>query len=175
MKNLIFAIAAFLALQACREKNTASGRGDLPAEAMTFPYKAGYSSDFILSSNPANAQRVLKVWKFFESDLIDSMRPYFADTVIYQDATGMRFQGSPDSLLGMVRDEMKSLDSLRFDIQSWESVHASDRNEDWVRIWARERVYPRQGKPDTTLMQENWLVVGGRVAYFDQYKAKSQR
>jgi hypothetical protein len=173
MKNAILAICLIIIFQACQQNKGESTASILPAgDTLSYVYKAGYSSDFTVPSNRENTQRVLKVWKFFESNLIDSMRPYFADSLNYQDASGMHYRGSADGLLDIVRNEMKNLDSLRFDIQSWESVHVNDKNEDWVRIWSRERTYPKHGNPDTVLMQENWLIKGGKVDYFDEYKAK---
>jgi hypothetical protein len=179
MKALFFILAAGLFLQACNGKSEAptpgaadSTMGKETRDTLTYAYKPSYSSDISVPSNPGNAQKVLQVWWFFEHNLVDSMKPYFADSITYEDASGMRYRGTTDGLLSIVRGEMKRLDSLRFDIQSWESAHVNDKNEDWVRIWSRERFYPKQGKADSVLMQENWLVKDGRVIYFNQFTAK---
>jgi hypothetical protein len=115
---------------------------------------------------------VLTVWKLFESNQVDALKPYFADTVTYDNAEGARYHGPSDGLLAIAKDEVGKLDSLRFDISLWQSAHSNDRNEDWVQIWARERHYPKKGIPDTVMMQENWMVKNGKVVYFNQYKAK---
>src|SRR3981081_3261925 len=118
-------------------------------DTTTYPYRAIYSSDLAMQSNPDNAKRVLTVWKMYENKAMDSMKSYYADTVTYDDANGNHFQGSPEGLLAIAKEEMAKLDSLRFDISMWESVHANDKNEDWVNIWCKERSYPKNGKPDT--------------------------
>jgi hypothetical protein len=108
----------------------------------------------------------------YENKEMDSMKSYYADTVIYDDANGNHFQGPSEGLLAIAKEEMAKLDSLRFDISMWESVHANDKNEDWVNIWCKERSYPKNGKPDTTLMHEQWKLKNGKVFYFNQYRAK---
>jgi hypothetical protein len=116
---------------------------------------------------------VLQVWKMFETIKIQEMKPYFADTVQYDDAHGMHFHGPVEKLLGYAKSDIDGLDSMRFDILMWQSAHINDRNEDIVSIWSKERTYPKNGgKADTTLMQENWKVKNGRVVSFDQYTAK---
>jgi hypothetical protein len=144
-----------------------------PADTLTYAYRATYSSDITVPGNPVNAQKVLEVWKMFETAKIKEMKPYFADTVKYDDAHGMHFYGPTDQLLAYAKTDIEGLDSMRFDIVMWQSAHVNDRNEDWVNIWSRERRYGKNGgKSDTLLMQENWKVKDGRIVAFDQYLAK---
>jgi hypothetical protein len=141
------------------------------ADTLSYPFKASYSADMTVPSHPEYAQMVLKVWKMFETGQIDAMKKYYADTVTY-DSGGHRFFGKSGDLLKYAASDIAGLDSLRFDISMWQSVHLNDRNEDWVFIWARERRYPKNGKPDTSMMHEQWKVVKGKVAYFNDYNAK---
>ena len=141
-------------------------------DTITYPFKALYSSDLTVPSHPEYAQKVLKVWKLYETKQFDAMKPYYADTVTYDDAHGNHYHGTSEGLLQIARKEMNQLDSLRFDINMWESVHANDKNEDWVNIWCQERNYPKIGHPDTVLMFEQWKLKGGRIYYFNQYFAK---
>jgi hypothetical protein len=173
-----FFFATCLLLSACGS-NPASETAatNTPATApapdtLSYPYKASYSSDFTVPSNPGNALKVLKVWKMFETADIQSMKPYYADTVTYEDASGMRFHGPTEKLLAFAKQDIAGLDSMRFDISAWQSTHSNDKNEDWVGIWSAERRYPKKGHPDTVLMQENWKVKDGLVVYFNQYVAK---
>ena len=171
MKYLFLLVMTSISFFECNS-GTDSSTASSVRDTLTYAYKATYSSDITVPSHSENAQKVLAVWKMFEKNQIDSMRPYWADTVIYHDASGLNFQGPADGLLSIAKDDIKNLDSLRFDISTWESAHVNDRNEDWVRIWARERRYPKNGaKADSFLMQENWLVKDGKIIYFDQYKA----
>jgi hypothetical protein len=175
---LFFAASAVALMTACNTHPDPANSAD-PATAsapakdtLAYAYKATYSSDITVPSHPEYAQKVLTVWKMFESNRIKAMRPYWADSVIYHDASGLNFHGPADALLAIARKDIEGLDSLRFDISTWESAHSNDKNEDWIRIWAAERRYPKKGKADTTLIQENWLMKEGKITYFDQYKAK---
>jgi hypothetical protein len=177
-KSLVF-IAFPLLLAACTanpDTTAPTAATQQPAkDTLTYPYKAIYSSDISSPGNPVYAQKVLQVWKSFETGNIQAMRPYFADTVTYDDASGMRFHGPAEKLLEFAAADIQNLDSMRFDIFEWRSSHTNDRNEDWVNIWSTERRYPKNGKADTIMMQENWKVQNGRVVYFNQFKAKPAR
>jgi hypothetical protein len=169
MKKLFsLAIIVAAALAAC---NTKTNR-DTAKDTLKYAYKATYSSDITVPISPVNAQKVLQVWKMFETANIKAMKPYFADSVRYDAADGMHFYGPTDKLLAFAKQDIDGLDSMRFDITMWQSAHLNDKNEDWVNIWSRERRYPKKGKPDTVLMQENWQVKNGKVVWFNQYLAK---
>jgi len=141
-------------------------------KTLSYPFKATYSSDLAISSHPEYLQKVLTIWKMFETKRIDEMKQYYADTVTYEDASGYTFHGRSDSLLEFARKDVEGLDSLRFDISMWENVHLNDRNEDWVYIWAAERRYPQNAKADTSLIHEQWKIVDGKVSYFNQLKGR---
>jgi hypothetical protein len=143
-------------------------------DTLHYAYKATYSSDITVPGNPVNAQKVLQVWKMFETANIQAMKPYFADSVKYDDAHGMHFFGPSEKLLAYAKSDIDGLDSMRFDIVQWQSAHVNDKDEDWVNIWSRERRYGKNGgKADTVLMQENWKVKDGKVVAFDQYLSKN--
>ena len=175
MKPLI-SITAIILLASCNAKNETStdAKTDKAAAAIVYPYKATYSSDVTVPSNPEIAQRVLTVWKMFETNAVDSMKQYYADTVTYE-AGGHRFYGKSEDLLNYARKDVADLDSLRFDISMWQSVHINDRNEDWVYIWATERRYGKNGTADTSLIHEQWKVQNNKVSYFNMYEAKPVR
>lgn len=172
MKKLIFLLAIAGAFSACNSKPMQSA-ADKPKDTLKYAFKATYSSDITVPGNPVYAQKVLQVWKMFEHIKIQEMKPYFADTVKYDDAGGMHFHGPVEKLLAFAKSDVDGLDSMRFDIVAWQSAHVNDKNEDWVNIWSRERRYPKNGgKADTVLMQENWKVSKGKVVEFNQYLAK---
>jgi hypothetical protein len=173
MKHLFFLLPASVFV--CFACTSGGGKAaGVPAmDTLTYAYRALYSSDITVPGDPAIAQKVLTVWKMFETGQIREMKPFFADSVRYDDAHGMHFYGPTDTLLAYAKSDIDGLDSMRFDIVMWQSAHVNDRNEDMVNIWSRERRYPKgNGKADTVLMQENWKVKDGRVVGFDQYLAK---
>jgi hypothetical protein len=172
MRKLLSLLICTTAFVACNTKTNTDAVAS-QKDTLTYAYKATYSSDISVPGNPVNAQKVLQVWKMFETANIEGMKPYFADTVKYDDASGMHFYGPTAKLLAYAKNDIDGLDSMRFDIVSWQNSHVNDKNEDWVNIWSRERRYPKNhGKADTVLMQENWKVKNGKVVAFDQYVAK---
>lgn len=181
MQKITLGTAIAVALNICLLTGCQNGTDETsvghapPVDTLTYAFRASYSSDITAPGHAEIAQKVLRVWKAFEQGQILAMKPYFADTVIYEDASGMRFHGPVDQLLAFAQKDIAGLDSMRFDISQWQSSHINDRNEDWVNIWSSERRYARNGKADTVLMQENWKVKDGRIVYFNQYLAHCPR
>ena len=82
-------IAAWLS--GCTDKTPSAAEPAIAKDTLTYTYKAIYSSDVTVPGNAVYAQKVLQVWKMFETANIQAMKPYFADTVTYHDASGMHF------------------------------------------------------------------------------------
>ena len=169
--SILFTCFIITIIISCKAKVDASSSNavNLLPDSVNYPFKATYSSKVVESTHPEYLQTVLTIWKLFESNKIDEMKKFYADTVTYEDASGYTFYGRSDSLLNFARKDIEGLDSLRFDISLWENLHLADRNEDWVYIWSAERRYPKNGKPDTSLIHEQWKIVNGKVNYFNQY------
>jgi hypothetical protein len=172
MKSIILIAFIAIVVAACNAPSLKASTDTITKDTLTYPYKATYSSDITVPGNPIIAQKVLQVWKMFETMDIQAMKPYFADSVHYDDAGGMHFYGKAEQLLDYAKHDIDGLDSMRFDINMWQSAHINDKNEDWVNIWATERRYPKKGSPTASLMQENWQVKDGKVVRFNQYTAK---
>jgi hypothetical protein len=173
MKQILIAACMMIVLSSCNTKNNVDSteKESKPADNLAYEFKATYSSDVTVPSHPEYGQLVLRVWKMFENKQIDSLKKYYADTVTYNNSDGFRFYGSSDQLLNYARKDVEGLDSLRFDISMWQSLHLNDKNEDWVYIWAAERRYEKGGKADTSLIHEQWKVENYKVSFFNQYKA----
>ena len=177
MKQILFITTVSISLLSCspRRDNDAGGKIIKSTDTTIYAYKATYSSDVTVPSNPGFAQMVLTVWKMFENKQIDSLKKYYADTVTYNNSAGFHFYGSSAELLDYAKKDFGSLDSLRFDISMWQSLHVNDKNEDWVYIWAAERRYSKNGNADTSLIHEQWKIENNKISYFNQYTAKPTR
>jgi len=170
----ICAFCLIAVLLSCNTKNNldTAEKTDKTNDTLTYAYRATYSSDVTVPSHTEYGQMVLLVWKLFENKNIDSLKNYYADTVTYDGSDGSHYYGSRDGILNIARQDVESLDSLRFDISMWQSLHLNDKNEDWVYIWAAERRYEKNGKADTSLIHEQWKIVNNKVSYFNQYKSR---
>src|ERR1700722_4322934 len=173
MKNTVLSLSVAAVIMACNTPTQVTPATVPAKDTLNYAYKGTHSSDITVPGNREYAQKVLQVWKMFETANIQAMKPYFADTVKYNDASGMHFYGPTEKLLAYAKSDIDGLDSMRFDIVQWQSAHVNDKDEDWVNIWSRERRYPKNhAKADTVLMQENWKVRDGKVVAFDQYLSK---
>lgn len=173
MKYTCLISLAFVMLLSCNEnKSPVTETNNNSIDTTTYAYKAIYSSNSSIATDPSIAKMVLTVWKLFETKQVDSLKKYYADTVTYDPSNGPRFYGSVNDLLSYAKKDIESLDSLRFDITMWQSLHINDKNEDWVYIWARERRYEKGGKADTSSIHEQWKVQNNKVTYFNQYTSK---
>ncbi len=147
MKKMVIACTISVTMMACQsnERDKKEEKiSDVPAkDTFSYPYKASYSSDISVPGRKEYALLTLKVWKYFEQKQIDSLNAYFADTITYHDANGMNFHSTKAKLIELAKKDVEGLDSLRFDMTAWQASHINDKNEDWVNIWAVERVYPK--------------------------------
>ena len=173
MKKIFCAIIVICLFVSCHSKSDFKtiGNKDSSEQTYSYPYKATYSSDVTVPGNPKYAEEVLTVWKNFESGRIDSIKKYFADTLTYEDAAGHKYYGGSDGLLNIAKKDIENLDSLRFDISMWQSVHVNDKDEDWVFIWSAERRYSKNKTADTSLIHEQWKIKNDKIVYFNQYRA----
>src|SRR5882724_6895942 len=100
MKKLLLAAATCCLLMACNSSSsdavkTAPAETDAIAKDTTvYPFTASYTSDVTAPGRRDYLKTVLTIWKMFERNDIDGMKPYFADSITYEDASGMRYQGS---------------------------------------------------------------------------------
>src|SRR5665213_3303668 len=86
MKKLFLLAGLAASLTGCNTKTDSVVKA--AADTLTYAYKATYSSDITVPGNPVNAQKVLQIWKMFETVNIQAMKPYFADSVKYNAADG---------------------------------------------------------------------------------------
>ena len=119
-------------------------------DTLSYAYKASYSSDITVPGNPVNTQKVLKVWKMFQTANVEGMKPYYADTVTYDDASGMRFHGPIDKLLTLPNRISPVSTSMRFDITATAERSCLTTKTKIGSISASvERRYPKNGHPLT--------------------------
>ena len=83
MKKLFFIVSIGAMMAACNTKtdpDPGTARSDAK-DTLTYTFKATYSSDITVPSNPVIAQRVLQIWKMFETNQIQthSEQPYLCN------------------------------------------------------------------------------------------------
>ena len=140
------------------------------SDTRDFPYKANYSSQFAIGS-PANARKVLELWKDYDANMLNTHADYFADTVRVDLPNGTRLNGK-DSVLKAIGEYRTSQGKVESTVDAWISTKSLDRNEDWVTIWGVETATDGTGKVTKNRIHEIWqLNKDGKVVYMAQFVA----
>ncbi len=174
MRRLI-AIAAIAALfSSCNQNTAPAEKTDAMAakpDSLSYAFKAGYSSSFTIGE-AAHAKIVLDIWKAYDDNNLAATKPFWADSVTMQFAEGFTFKGGIDSLLAGGKKDREQYSSVVDSVDAWIPLHSTDKNEDWVGIWAREYTTTVKGKKDTMDIHEIWQFKNSKVVYVAQYKGK---
>ncbi len=132
------------------------------------PYKATYSSDWSIG-DPKYTKIVLDFYKELEADSIIGSSDYFEDSIQFRAYDTRIIKRSREEMLNLARDFRRKFKSLNEEFLAFVSLHSNDRNEDWVSLWIMERGIRTNGKPDSTLYQENWRFRNGKVYSLGDY------
>ncbi len=147
-------------------------KGDL--DAVPLPYSVMYSSQFI-TGDPANAKKVLDLWKDFDNNTFDNHASDYADTAVIQFADGTVLRGQAAILDGS-KTYRSSLALAESTISAVLSTHSIDKDEDWVLVWASTKETDKAGKSKTMLLHEAWrLNKDGKVDLVMQYSRTQPR
>src|SRR5258708_1639969 len=137
----VLAIAFFIAScnqdkPAAEEKKDSATTETKKVDNTSYPYKASYSSAFEMGK-PENSKVILDIWKAFEENKLSDTRSLWADSVTMQ-FDGFTFHGTADSALKEGNAERARYTSVIDTVIAWLPLHSTDRNEDWVGVWAME-------------------------------------
>jgi hypothetical protein len=135
--------------------------------AQTTPYKATYSSKFVIADQ-SYADKVLTLWKDFENNKLDDHINWIADTVSMTLADGKIVKGKAENLAG-VKAFRGSLKDMKITVDAWVSLK-SDRNQNVVCVWGEEDYTDANGKHVKVSLQEVWgFNKDGKVSLMLQY------
>jgi len=166
------AIAAFVA--GCNQNPAPDKTADAmttAADSLKYPYKATYSSAFKMG-DAAHAKTVLDIWKAYEENRLQDTKELWGDTVTMEFASGFKLHASRDSLIAGGVAERGKYTSVVDSVEAWMPLHITDKNEDWVAIWAMEYTTDAKGKKDTSDIHEVWQLKNGKAVYMLQFSAK---
>jgi hypothetical protein len=160
MKKLLLAAMSLSLLISCQEtpktEPVAEAAPVVVEPAVSYPFKA-MISDFKIG-NPQNTVKVMEMYKILEAGTsIDSLLlPYFADTVTSVSFDQREFRGPASEFVKKVSAFRGQFKSINEEFMSHVSLHSDEKDLDVVSVWFKERAIRLNGKPDSTLYQENW-------------------
>src|SRR6266480_4099197 len=128
-----------------------------PAENISYPYTAGYSSKFEIC-DPKNAQMILNIWKDWDNGNLANSKNVFADTVTLYFWNGSVLHASRDSALAAAQKMRDGYSSVKSRVDAFVPLKSTDRNENWVTIWGMETHTDKKGKVDSIALQETWRI-----------------
>src|SRR6478736_3107391 len=147
MKTLLLGVISCALFCCCNNAadsvNTKTDSGEVKtttkepvSEPVSYPYEANYSTKHSLG-NPAHTKLVLDFYKLFETDKMDEMKPFLADSVFVEFADGTTFFGPADSLISMGKKYRAMQSEFKYKFDTWLPIHTEDTKEDWVLLWSR--------------------------------------
>jgi len=170
MKKLFYlvipAAIGIAMLSSCKSGSTSAGA---KKDSVAMPYKAGYSSSWVISDSAKNVQAVLQSLKDWEDGKFDNGSAYFADTVVFELWNGRKLKLNRDSLMKVGKKDRDSLSSVKIEVEAWDNLHSTDQNKDWVGTWYKETDTYKSGKVDSAFYQdENEMKNGKIVSVIDE-------
>ena len=140
--------------------------------AVTYPYDVQYSSKFEIG-DPNQAKIILDLWKNWDNGTLANSRDNFADSVDMHFSSGYRMHASRDSVIAAGQKERDGLSKAVSTVDAVTPLKSTDKNENWVTVWGKEVDTHKDGKVDSTFLQETWRFnKDGKVDLLYQYAAK---
>lgn len=162
MQKTILCIALATIFASCNneKKETPDAVTSAPEskkEAVQLPYTPAYSSSFEIGDAKATATILQGSWKDWETNKLDNMKSWIADTieVLMSDNS---FTKGIDSLSARWKRGRAGYSSVIDSIDAVIPVYSTDKKENWVLVWAREINTKLDGKKDTTAIMETWRI-----------------
>lgn len=171
MQKLFFVFCIVVLAIACNNEKpaTAETKAATPQEPVTYAITPSYSSSFEIGNAAYGAMIVKGSWKDWEDNTMDNMKSWCADTIVAVMADNMIATGV-DSLQARWKRGRTSYTNVIDTVHSVISVRSTDKNENWVLIWAKEINTNTKGVKDTSELMETWRInKDGKADWLLQY------
>ncbi|OIQ97455.1 hypothetical protein GALL_204650 [mine drainage metagenome] len=175
MKQALSVLVAVIFFTACTNSVKENTVKDSTLAAVTLPYPVNYSSDFEIGDKKL-AQSVLAAWKDYDNNTLQNSLGIFADSVMMFLADGTIFSGKKDSAIAFISKFRGSMTSATSSVDAVTVLKTKGKDDSWVCVWGKEVDVMKDGKKDSTLLNENWMFnKEGKVAVIRQFAAKEKK
>jgi hypothetical protein len=177
MKQFLTALTVTVFLLACNNEkkgDEASGKSEEKkgSAPLSYAYTPEYSSDFSMSDSN-HAKMVLDLFKMWEDNKLDEMKPLLADSVWIDFPDGNKFaDNTADSMLNFAREYRKKLASVRSKLDGWMSVRSNDKKEDYVLTWGNDYTTDISGKQDSIRIHAYFLIKNNKIRGWSEFQQK---
>ncbi|HEY4335667.1 MAG TPA: hypothetical protein VGM89_07210 [Puia sp.] len=166
---LVFVFAACNSAPSTPATEAAKVDSSAAVKPINSPYEIMYSSKFTID-DPKNAESVLALWKAYDDGNLSTTKDLIADSIEVYLSSGGEMKSSRDSMIAGIQGHRNSFKSAVDRVNAVMAVKSTDRNEHWVLIWGTEIDTHKDGKVDSTELQETWrFAADGRANLLFQY------
>ena len=155
--SLFLFLSAFVACNSNKEPQVQSANttDSSSKEKVNYPYNIRYASEFEIG-DPNQSKTILNLWKDFDNGNLSNSKEYFADSVEIMLAGGMVMHTSKDSMIAMVQRHRDTYAAVSSEVDAVLPTRLPTRNESWVSVWGVETDTYKDGKMDSTALEESW-------------------
>jgi hypothetical protein len=159
MRIFLFLFAAALLAAGCNDQTKAdANKNEVQVKAATsLPYTPSYSGSFTMGNPEYSAMILQGSWKDWENNTMDNMKSWIADTIVALHSDNTMIRGA-DSLIARWKAGRAKYTSVIDTIQAVIPVFSTDKNENWVLVWADEINTRADGTKDTAAVMETWRI-----------------
>ncbi|HMO62119.1 MAG TPA: hypothetical protein PKC39_07715 [Ferruginibacter sp.] len=181
MKQLLFVLVAASLFTACNnapKDDAATATPDATTakpEPPALPFTPSYSASFEMG-NPAYAAMIVQgSWKDWETNNLDNMKNWIADTIVAFHSDNVTVQGA-DSLIARWKRGRANYTSVIDTIHAVLPVYSTDQKENWVLVWAKEVNTNSKGITETVELMESWRInKDGKADMLLQYDRQARK
>ena len=138
---------------------------------VTYAYPVMFSKFEI--GDPNNAKMLADLWKDFDNGNLSAHKDYFADHVELLLANSAPMIGPRDSVLSWAQNYRNGIAKVVSSVDALIPLNNLDSNYHYVAIWGLERDTWKDGKTDSTYLQEVWrLNKDNKFDWMAQYASK---
>ena len=180
MKKIISLLTVAALFTACNNetKSSAAAPGGDSAAAISsvkLPYTPDYSSSFKIGNPEYSAMILQGSWKDWENNTMDNMKSWVADTILAFHSDNVMTMGV-DSLQARWKRGRAGYTSVIDSVHAVIPTYSTDKNENWVLVWAKEINTDTKGKIDTMELMETWRInkdgKADRLYQYDRHTRK---
>jgi hypothetical protein len=177
MKKALTAAVVIVVLASCNAKTeTAQQAGSTvatPPAVLSIP--ATYSSSFEMGKPEYAATIVQGSWKDWQDNKMNNMKSWMADDVVIYQSDNKMVKGI-DSVQARWNRGRANYTNVVDSIDAVMSVKSTDKNEDWVLVWATEYSTNTKGVKDTVSVMETWRMnKAGKADLLFQFDRHSRK
>jgi hypothetical protein len=160
LKKITYIFAVALIIYSCTTEQKPAVAEEPPAPKkidVPMAYVPNYSSSFEMGNQAYAAMIVQGSWKDWETNSLDNMVNWVADTITAIHSNNQITHGL-DSLMARWKRGRATYSSVKPTIDAVMPVYSIDKKENWVLVWATEIDTKTDGTVDTVALMETWRI-----------------